>query len=153
MIDPRAMNDTEAIEWRGALVHHSATGPNVTFQQIHDYHVKERGWIDIGYHGGICFVGGRWTFVPGRSLSMKGAHCPGKNGTHLGLCLIGNFMEAPPTTAQMEAAAEVLAEWCVAFDFGPEAIFPHKAYRQTECPGMVDVADLRRRVASIIAHG
>lgn len=152
MIDPRAMNDHEAIEWEGALIHHSATGPNVTAQQIRDYHVRERGWLDIGYHGVIQLVAGRWSFVPGRALSMSGSHCPGKNKTHLGLCLIGNFMESLPPAAQIQAAAEVLAEWCVAFDFNASDIYPHKAYRQTECPGMVDILGLRARVVSILAE-
>lgn len=153
MIDPRAMNDLEAIEWEGALIHHSATGPNVTSKQITDYHVKERGWLAAGYHGFISQESGAWRFVPGRALSMPGSHCPGKNKTHLGLCLIGNFMESLPPTAQIQAAADVLAEWCVAFDFGPQDIYPHKAYRQTECPGMVDILSLRAKVLGILADG
>lgn len=152
MIDPRAMNDHEAIEWEGALIHHSATGPNVTAQQIRDYHVKERGWQDIGYHGVIALVDGKYSFVPGRALSMPGAHCPGKNKTHLGLCLIGNFAQSLPPSAQIQAAAEVLAEWCVAFDFNASDIYPHKAYRQTECPGMVDILSLRAKVVAILAE-
>ena len=153
MIDPRALNDHEAIEWQGALIHHSATGTNVTSKQITDYHVKERGWLAAGYHGFVSQESGKWAFVPGRPLSMAGSHCPGKNKTHLGLCLIGNFMESLPPSAQIQAAAEVLAEWCVAFDFNASDIYPHKAYRQTECPGMVDILGLRAKVVAILAEG
>lgn len=154
VIDTRAVLDDAAIEWQGALIHHSATGPTVTAKAIADYHVKERGWVACGYHGLIELDShGVWRFAPGRSLSMVGAHCPGKNKTHLGLCLIGNFMHQTPPIAQLEAAAELLAEWCVAFDFGPDAIYPHKAYRRTDCPGIVDILGLRARVASILAHG
>ena len=153
MIDPRAMADHEALEWEGVLIHHSATGPNVTVQQIRDYHVKVRGWEEIGYHGAISQESGKWAFHPGRSLAMPGAHCPGKNKTHLGLCLIGNFMQSLPPAAQIQAAAEVLAEWCVSFDFDPCDIYPHKAYRQTDCPGMVDILGLRAKVTAILAYG
>ena len=54
---------------------------------------------------------------------------------------------------QLEVAAEVLAEWCVAFDFSPEEIHPHRAFRITDCPGMVDILAMRRKVAGILADG
>ena len=148
------MEDTEAIEWEGALIHHSATGQTVTAQSITDYHVKERGWLDVGYHGLIeLSLSGAWRFVPGRPLSIPGSHCPGKNKTHLGLCLIGNYMNELAPVKQLDAAALVLAEWCIAFDFGPEDIHPHRAYRATDCPGLVDVAGIRARVARLLAEG
>ena len=153
ILDPRGVADHEAIEWEGALIHHSATAPTVTAQSIRDYHVKKRGWLDIGYHGLIEMAGHGFRFVPGRPLSMPGSHCPDKNKTHLGLCLIGNFMHGTPPIAQLEVAAEVLAEWCVSFDFGPEDVHPHFAFRKTECPGLVDIAGLRERVLRILADG
>lgn len=154
ILDPRALNDHEAIEWQGALIHHSATAPTITAKSIRDYHVKERGWLDVGYHGLIEMdARGGWHFVAGRELSMAGSHCPGKNQTHLGLCLIGNFANATPPIAQLEVAAEILAEWCVAFDFDPGEIYPHFAFRKTECPGTVDILGLRERVARLLAHG
>jgi hypothetical protein len=152
MVDPRAMNDHEAIEWEGVIVHHSATGPNVTAKQIRDYHVKQRGWLDVGYHGLISKESGHWGFVEGRPLSLTGSHCPGKNQTHLGLCLIGNFQFTTPPIEQLDATALVLAEWCVAFDFSPENIYPHRQYRHTECPGMVNMLTLRERVYALLAH-
>ena len=151
VLDPRAVNDTEALEWRGVLIHHSATSPTVTAKSITDYHVKERGWIDVGYHGLIEMdLHGGFKFVPGRDLSLPGSHCPGKNRTHLGLCLIGNFMHSTPPILQLEVAAEILAEWCVVFDFSPEEIHPHRAFRQTDCPGLVDILALRRSVTRIL---
>jgi len=153
ILDTRIVADDSPIDWVGALIHHSATGPTVTAKAIADYHVKERGWLDVGYHGLVELAGGGYKFAPGRSLAMHGAHCPGKNRTHLGLCLIGNYANATPPIAQLEVAAEILAEWCVAFDFSPEDIYPHKAFRKTECPGIVDILGLRARVAAILAFG
>jgi hypothetical protein len=153
VIDPRALNDFEAIEWEGALVHHSATGPTVSAKSIADYHVRERGWRAVGYHGLIELGPKGWRFVEGRSLSLPGSHCPGVNKTHLGLCLIGNFSHATPPSAQLDAAAGVLAEWCVSFNFSPAEIFPHRQFRKTECPGLVDILGLRARVAALLAHG
>ena len=154
ILDPRVVHDNEAIEWEGALIHHSATAPTITAKSITDYHVKERGWIAAGYHGFVSLrPGGGYQFESGRELSVAGSHCPGKNRTHLGLCLIGNFTHATPPIAQLEVAAGVLAEWCVAFDFGPGEIYPHFAFRKTECPGTVDILGLRARVARLLAHG
>ena len=152
-LDPRAVDAVEMPEWQGALIHHSATSPTVTAKSIMDYHVKERGWIDVGYHGLVEMAPNGFRFVPGRALSMPGSHCPGKNRTHLGLCLIGNFMHSTPPIAQLEVAADVLAEWCVSFGFGPEEIHPHRAYRQTDCPGLVDILDLRQRVLRVLSNG
>ena len=154
LLDPRCVADPDALDWQGALIHHSATAPTVTAKSITDYHVKERGWIAVGYNGLIeMTLSGGFRFVAGRPLSIPGSHCPGKNKTHLGLCLIGNFMHSTPPIAQLEVAAEVLAEWCVAFDFSPEEIHPHWAFRITDCPGMVDILAMRRRVAGILADG
>ncbi len=155
ILDPRGVADHEAIEWEGALIHHSATAPTVTAQSITNYHVKERGWVAAGYHGFVSMrLDGGYQFEPGRALSMPGSHCPGKNKTHLGLCLIGNFMDSAPPLAQLEVAAEVLAEWCIAFDFGPEEIHPHRKFKATDCPGgKLDIQGLRERVRRILADG
>lgn len=154
VLDPRAVNDIEAREWEGVLIHHSATSPTVTAKSITDYHVKERGWIAAGYHGFVSMRSdGTYQFEPGRALSLPGSHCPGKNRTHLGLCLVGNFMHSTPPILQLEVAAQVLAEWCVVYDFSPEEIYPHRAFRQTECPGLVDILSLRRAVTRILVDG
>lgn len=152
-LDGRIVPGLEAVRWKGALIHHSATPPTVTAKSIRDYHVKERGWLDVGYHGLIEMAGSGFRFVHGRALSLPGSHCPGKNMTHLGLCLIGNFMHSAPPLAQLEVAAGVLAGWCVSFGFGPEEIYPHRAFRQTECPGLVDILALRARALRILSDG
>lgn len=151
LLDPRCLSEYDSREWEGVLIHHSATSPTATVQSIRDYHVKHNGWAAIGYHGIASMrPDGGYQFEPGRGLDMVGSHCPGKNKTHLGLCLIGNFMHGTPPIAQLEVAARVLAEWCTAFDFSPDEIYPHSAFRKTECPGAVDIAGLRARVLALL---
>jgi len=52
---------------------------------IRDWHVRERGWSDIGYHWVIERSG---DLKIGRSESIAGAHTKGHND-EIGLCLCG----------------------------------------------------------------
>lgn len=134
------------MNWRQIVVHHSATGSGVTAGQIREFHVRERGWKDIGYHGVVLGAPHDFAAVPGRRLTMPGAHTAGQNLWSLGLCLVGNFVDAPPPLEQIMSAAKLAAEWCDEFGIGPMAIHPHRKFKATECPGRVDIDDLRARV-------
>jgi hypothetical protein len=76
------------------IIHCAATPPNwlpgATTQdkvnEIRRWHVKDRGWSDIGYHYIIDRDG---TVATGRLLEKAGAHTKGHNENSIGLCLIG----------------------------------------------------------------
>jgi len=53
---------------------------------IRKIHVKERGWLDIGYHFFIPFDG---TIQAGRHVQDIGSHCYGHNQESVGICLAG----------------------------------------------------------------
>lgn len=142
--------------WMRVLVHHSA-GPDTAgldAEGIRRFHTAPppagRGWKDIGYHGLVERQGEAYVFVHGRPLDMAGSHCPGQNTIALGLCLVGNFSEIEPPEAQVAAAARAIAEWCERFGISPGEIHPHRAFRQTECPGKVPVFEIRERVAHLL---
>lgn len=88
-----AASDVHCAEpiWTGAVIHHSATPATTTFESIRRYHVRERGWEDIGYHYVIERTGAIRT---GRGLGQVGAHAlnpaPSRNRSHIGICVIGN---------------------------------------------------------------
>lgn len=72
------------------LVIHCADTPNgngrFTIDDIRDWHVKDNGWADIGYHRVIHIDG---ECRAGRIDDDIGAHCRGLNSRSVGVCLIG----------------------------------------------------------------
>jgi len=70
------------------VIHCSATPKtmDIGVEKIREWHVKERGWDDVGYHYVITRDG---TIQPGRDEKYMGAHAVVVNNRSLGLCLIG----------------------------------------------------------------
>ena len=77
----RALTDTVAI-------HCSATPPtmDIGVEKIREWHVKDNGWDDVGYHHVIRRCG---TLEPARPEEMQGAHAPKVNHRSIGVCMIG----------------------------------------------------------------
>ncbi|MCB1033865.1 MAG: N-acetylmuramoyl-L-alanine amidase [Acidobacteria bacterium] len=126
--------------WKGVVIHHSASpdAPGVDAEMFRVWH-QARGWRDIGYHFIVEKVGQFYEVVAGRPLWMVGSHCPGKNRTHLGVCLAGDFMVEGPPEEQLRLAASHVAGLVVAFGMGRDSVEPHhdaaRPDRPTECPG------------------
>jgi N-acetylmuramoyl-L-alanine amidase len=68
--------------------HCSATpdGRDVKLETIREWHMRERGWSDIGYHYVIELDG---TIQMGRPLIRAGAHVAGHNAHSIGICYVG----------------------------------------------------------------
>ena len=77
----RALTDTVAI-------HCSATPPtmDIGVEKIREWHVKDNGWDDVGYHHVIRRCG---TLEPARPEEMQGVHAPKVNHRSIGVCMIG----------------------------------------------------------------
>ena len=84
--------------WRGVVIHHSASH-DVSANTIDDWH-KERGFKEIGYHFVIRQDG---SIEPARDFKSAGAHALGRNTSHLGICLTGNFTSAAPSIEQLDS--------------------------------------------------
>ena len=115
--------------WSGIVWHHSATKDGITndWEAIRKYHTSYRvdhvavtaeeyfkrkeacdwrkfelPWAAIAYHGGVERINGTLTYLPGRPLSIPGAHAgvsgnPNTYNAHyLGLCAVGNFDKTAP---------------------------------------------------------
>ena len=54
--------------------------------EIRRWHVKDRGWKDIGYH---YLIDRNGTVATGRPVEQVGAHVAGHNTGTIGVCLIG----------------------------------------------------------------
>jgi len=130
-------------EWKYIVIHHSATqrGSAASF---HEAHIVVKGWRSLGYD----FVIGNGTdqgdgvIAPGpRWYSQEwGAHANSTeyNEHGIGICLVGNFEEQPPTAAQWAALKNLCDNLCKRYDIPRNHIVGHNQIRlggSTACPG------------------
>ena len=133
------------------VIHHSATvdGSTYSWHAIHNYHVRVRGWLDIGYHAGIEEVLGSYAVLYGRPLTVVGAHARGHNAEALGFCFVGNWDVRAPERARLEEAARrCLVPWCQIFSIHPDEIVPHSSLGNKTCPGTKFPMDRLREIVS-----
>lgn len=125
------------MKWQRILIHHTAgvDRDSIDLEEIRSYHVRERGWKDIGYHFVVERIGEHYEALMGRPLNLPGAHCPGLNRLAIGVALVGDFTYEPPPEGQLACAARLVAGLCEAFDIPTVDIGAHSSFRNTECPG------------------
>lgn len=92
------------------VVHHSAgsnTSPNwaATVQSIWDYHVNSNGWDDIGYN---YLIDPNGVIYEGRGNDVRGAHFSCLNEGTMGVCLLGNFTTANPSTDMINSLTSLM---------------------------------------------
>ena len=94
------------------IIHCSATkeGVAVSTATIRNWHIKGRGWSDIGYHYVIQLDG---TIDYGRPINRIGAHTKGENENSIGICYIGGLSDKKRakdtrTDAQKRALLKIL---------------------------------------------
>lgn len=145
--DVLSMSRRETSDIKYIVLHHSATttGNVAVFR---DYHIHQLGFADVGYHYVICNGQGGpdGEVQPGRPELMTGAHAPERNADSIGVCLVGDFTQGKPTTAQMLALYGLLKEIMRRYRISPENVLAHKEVSATDCPGSLDVAAIRARM-------
>ena len=119
------------------IVHCAATreGQHITVEQIRDWHVKGRGWSDIGYHYVVYLDG---SVHEGRPIEKTGAHTIGQNQNSIGICYVGGmnkeYTKAKDTrTPEQKVALEQLlldlkSTYCDAVVHG------HRDFANKACP-------------------
>lgn len=104
-------------EVHGVTVHHTA-GTNdyaaaavpAILRGVQNFHMKGRGWSDIGYNFLIDRYGGIWEGRSGGILNTtKGVHASSFNGITSGVSVMGNFEGATVTVAIKNALASLIA--------------------------------------------
>ena len=130
--------------WRYIIVHHSATasGGADRFDAAH----KNNGWDELGYHfvigngsdtrDGQIEVGPRWP------KQKHGAHCRVSpydsneyNEHGIGICLVGDFTNRPPSRAQMRALINLTKGLLKDTHLPASAVHYHRDLDSTDCPG------------------
>jgi hypothetical protein len=108
------------------VVHHQAGFANPPYENtvaaIWDFHVNSNGWSDIGYNwliapDGTIFKGRSWL---NGDQNVLGAHTCGCNSNKLGICLLGNFTNELPSTAQYESLKKFIVWKACELDFMPD---------------------------------
>ncbi len=125
-------------------VHHSGNAADVGFnsrewlQRIDLNHIKGVGhsepWACIGYHYIIDASG---NVFEGRPIQYQGAHAGNSefNKLNIGVCLIGDFNKQRVPAAQQRVMLEVLDRLCLQYGINRSAVYGHKHFKITDCPG------------------
>jgi hypothetical protein len=147
---PTISDDEEllrAVYAHGRIVIHMTASRNTPTQYM-NFHIRDRGWADIGYHFMITPQG---QVITGRSLHFMGAHAAQipnredqcRNNNYMmdedpdyraiGIALIGNFELESPSSAQI-SALQRLVEYLQS-RFNIAEVKPHSHFQSTSCPG------------------
>jgi N-acetylmuramoyl-L-alanine amidase len=121
---------------KSIVVHHSASAPSTTLNQIDEWH-RDRGFTrsSLGYYIGYHFVIEQSGNVfQARNTEEIGCHCVPNTGK-VGVCLIGDFSKGKPTDAQLNALMAVLDTLTEELKLSPSDIYGHRELKATECPG------------------
>ena len=152
------------------LIIHHGDSPNTSVNwaavvaAYFDYHTSSNGWADIGYNwliapDGTLFVG------RGGGDNVQGAHYCGKNNNTMGICMMGTYINVPPTDTSLRTLERLLAWKCLDSGINPTAtafkdgallntITGHRSGCATDCPGDQTwnlLPTIRQNVAQLVA--
>lgn len=155
-------------EVKHLIIHHSAGSNSATnytqvVRDIYLYHTEVNGWSDIGYNYLIAQDG---TLFSGRDPGegdqslVKGAHFCGANTNTLGICLLGNYENAVPTSDMISKLESLLVYESIKNELNPieeqmhstgilSTIAGHRDGCATLCPGentYVQLDEIRNEV-------
>ena len=167
---------------RAVVVHHIASsndyGPAdvpALLRGFYAYHVKSRGWSDVGYNVLVDRFGTAWEGrAGGVSRAVIGAHAGGFNAGTVGVSMIGTYDTVAPSPAMLETVARIVGWRTSAAGVDPlgsvrltsagstrfaagtvvtlPTVLGHRSVSTTSCPGALGVAalpSLRERAAAL----
>ena len=117
------------------ILHCSATreGQDIDIETIREWHIKDRGWRDVGYHYVVKLDG---TVQAGRPVGKPGAHCKGENH-NIGVCYIGGVdTDMQPkdtrTDEQKDALLGLFKE--IKVKYPDIKVYGHRDFAKKACP-------------------
>ncbi|MGQ0613297.1 MAG: peptidoglycan recognition protein family protein [Planctomycetaceae bacterium] len=131
--------------WSYIVIHHTAT-PSGNAAIINRAHLANKWENGLGYHfvvgngsqsaDGEVEVGRRWTEqLQGAHTKIAGDATNRWNETAIGVCLVGDFTKAGPSSRQLDATARLVAALCRRYGISPQHVLGHGHIDSTECPG------------------
>jgi N-acetyl-anhydromuramyl-L-alanine amidase AmpD len=152
--------DTAARDWKYIVLHHTATDRG-DVESIHESHLKNKDkngkpWLGIGYH---FVIGNGQGMTDGETeptfrwkQQIQGAHAgvADYNQFGVGIVLIGNLEEKPPTGAQVASVKRLVRVLSREYDIQAAQIVGHSDVKATECPGrLFPMNEIRDSVAAL----
>ena len=137
--------DVPLKEWRYIVLHHTASTSG-SVESIHAEHSQRSDsdgnpWRGIGYH----FVIGNGDGMPDGAIEPTFRWYDQSSGAHagvglyndygVGVCLIGNFEEAPPTARQLAAVKQLVSALKGTCSIDAGGVVRHGDIKATACPG------------------
>ena len=136
---------SELRSWNYIVLHHTASD-EADVESIHEAHLQRKdrngqSWLGIGYHfvignghkmsDGEVEVTFRWR------EQLPGAHAGNLefNQHGIGVVLVGNFEDSPPTSAQLESVKRLVGFLKREHNITSDRIVGHRDVKATACPG------------------
>ncbi len=133
--------------WKYIVLHHTAStsGSVDSIDEAHQQRTDGSGnhWRGIGYH----FVIGNGNGMPDGAIEptfrwqeqSSGAHAGINeyNRMGIGICLVGNFEESPPSPAQVSAVKRLVGSLKAECGLKTDQVLRHGDLKATECPGQL----------------
>jgi N-acetylmuramoyl-L-alanine amidase len=118
------------------ILHCTATpeGKHFDVDTIRRWHVKDRGWKDIGYHYVIYLDG---SVHEGRPVEQTGAHTSGHNADSIGIVYVGGCdtkMKAKDTLNEAQETAMVNLIKSLRDEYGSLSLHGHNEFAAKACP-------------------
>jgi N-acetylmuramoyl-L-alanine amidase len=118
------------------ILHCTATpeGKHFDVDTIRRWHVKDRGWKDIGYHY-VIYIDG--SVHEGRPIEQAGAHTSGHNADSIGITYVGGCdakMKAKDTLNEAQETAMVNLIKSLRELYGEMSLHGHNEFAAKACP-------------------
>jgi hypothetical protein len=137
--------DVPLKEWRYIVLHHTASTSG-SVASIHAEHQQRKDgegnpWRGIGYH----FVIGNGNGMADGAIEATFRWQDQSSGAHagvglyndygIGICLVGNFEDSPPTARQLESVKRLVGALKATCHIDTSGVIRHGDVKATECPG------------------
>jgi N-acetylmuramoyl-L-alanine amidase len=118
------------------ILHCTATpeGKHFDVATIRRWHVKDRGWKDIGYHY-VIYIDG--SVHEGRPVEQVGAHTSGHNSDSIGVVYVGGVDKngkAKDTLNEVQETAMVNLIKALREEHGEMSLHGHNEFAAKACP-------------------
>lgn len=156
--------DAALREWKYIVLHHTASNSG-DVESIHESHLKNKDkngnpWLGIGYHfvigngsgmtDGVIEPTFRW------KQQLQGAHAgvADYNQHGIGIVLVGNFEDGPPSPAQLKSVKRLVRVLSREHEIELPRVIGHGDVKPTECPGThFPLSDIRDSIAGLADEG
>jgi N-acetyl-anhydromuramyl-L-alanine amidase AmpD len=114
------------------VIHHTAISPTITVERVAQYQVRTLNKPGIAYH---YFIAADGVIYQTNWLETMSDHAFQRNQESIGICFAGNFTNAIPTAAQMEAGGQLCTWLLGSLSLPTSKIVGLSEFADTQSPG------------------